>query len=131
MHRSQSSNTVLAKRTGMTDPVRIEIIGFKNAECSPFPCNDERTCGLSDCYPTNKLTAAFGALEAALKAKYGGRVSLSLTLLDHGTPDRIKMIIEREHPALPIVIVNGRVTPVGRIALDRIMKEIEKELPVT
>ncbi len=112
----------------MADPVTIEIIGFEHSECSPFPCNEERTCGLSACYPTNRLTAAFGALEMALQAKYGNRVALSLTLLDRGVPDRIKMIIEKHHPALPAVLVNGNVTPVGRIALDRIIKEIEKVL---
>lgn len=112
----------------MAVPVNVEIIGFQNAECSPFPCNEERTCGLSDCYPTNKLTAAFGALEAALKARYGDRVALSLTLLDGGVPERIRKIIEQHHPALPAVLVNGRVTPIGRIALERITKEIEKNL---
>lgn len=112
----------------MPDPVTIEIIGFKNAECSPFPCNEERTCGLTDCFPTNKLTAAFGALETALKARYGDRVSLSLTLLDAGVPARIQAIIEQDHPALPAVLVNGKVTPIGRIAVERIVKEIEKNL---
>jgi len=112
----------------MAHPVTIEIIGFKNAECSPFPCNEERTCGLSDCYPTNRLTAAFGALESALKARYGDRVTLSLTLLDSGVPERIRAIIAEHHPALPAVLVNGKVTPIGRIAVDRIVKEIEKNL---
>ena len=112
----------------MADPVTIEIIGFKNADCSPFPCNEERTCGLSECYPTNKLTAAYGALSAALKARYGDRVTLSLTLLDTGVPDRIRVIIAEHHPALPAVLVNGRVTPIGRIALERIAGEIEKNL---
>ena len=110
----------------MTSPITIEIIGFKNAECSPFPCNEERTCGLSDCYPTNKLTAAFGALETALKARYGNRVTLTLTLLDGGVPERVRTIIEEHRPALPAVLINGKVTPVGRIALERIVKEIEK-----
>ncbi|OPY35956.1 MAG: hypothetical protein A4E35_02234 [Methanoregula sp. PtaU1.Bin051] len=112
----------------MAGPVTIEIIGFEKSECSPFPCNEERTCGLSECYPTNKLTTAFGALETALKARYGNRVALSLTLLDRGVPDRIKDIIAKHHPALPAVLVNGNVTPVGRIALERIAKEIEKVL---
>jgi hypothetical protein len=128
LQSSQPSNTVCANRTGMADPITIEIIGFQNAECSPFPCNEDRTCGLSDCYPTNKLTAAFGALETALKARYGERVALSLTLLDRGVPDRIRKIIEQHHPALPAVLVNGKVTPIGRIALERIIKEIEKIL---
>jgi hypothetical protein len=112
----------------MADPITIEIIGFKNADCSPFPCNEERTCGLSDCYPTNKLTSAFRALETALKARYGDRVSLSLTLLDTGVPSRIRAIIEEHHPALPAVLVDGKVTPIGRIALERIVKEIEKTI---
>ena len=110
----------------MADPVTIEIIGFKNAECSPFPCNEDRTCGLSDCYPTNKLTTAFTALATALEARYGGDVTLTLTLLDSGVPDRIKAIIEEHRPALPLILVNGKVTPIGRIALDRIVQEIEK-----
>lgn len=110
----------------MADLVTIEIIGFKNADCSPFPCTEERTCGLTECYPTNKLTAAFRALETALKARYGERVTLSLTLLDNGVPPRIQAIIEEHRPALPAVIVNGKVTPIGRIAVERIVKEIEK-----
>ena len=110
----------------MADPITLEIIGFSYAECSPFPCNEERTCGLTDCYPTNKLTAAFRALERALKSRYGETVILTLTLLDSGVPDRIRAIIEEYHPALPAVLINGNVTPIGRIALERIVQEIEK-----
>jgi hypothetical protein len=40
----------------------------------------------------------------------------------------VRAIIETHHPPLPMVIINGRVTPVGRIALERIKKEIEKVL---
>jgi hypothetical protein len=112
----------------MADPIQVEIAGFENADCSPFPCTEERTCGLSDCHPTGKLTVAFDALKRALDQRFGNRVNLKLTLLDSGTPPLIMAIIERYHPALPIVIVNGRVTPIGRIALDRINKEIEKDL---
>lgn len=112
----------------MAVPVKVEIAGFENADCSPFPCTEERTCGLSDCYPAGKLISAFDALKKALTQKYGDRVTLTLTLLDKGTPDYIKKIIELHHPALPIVIVNGRVTPIGRIALERVQKEIEKVL---
>jgi hypothetical protein len=43
-------------------------------------------------------------------------------------PDYITAIIERDRPPLPMVLVNGRVTKIGRIALDRIKAEIEKEL---
>jgi len=112
----------------MTQTVKVEIVGFKDAECSPFPCTEERTCGLSDCHPTGKLTAAFDALQKTLVQRYGSRVTVGLTLLDEGTPPHIRAIVEAHHPALPMVIVNGRVTPVGRIALDRIIKEIEKDL---
>lgn len=112
----------------MAQPVNVEIVGFKDAECSPFPCTEDRTCGLSDCHPTGKLTAAFDALQKTLMQRYGNRVTVTLTLLDEGTPPHIRAIVEAYHPALPIVIVNGRVTPIGRIALERIQKEIEKEL---
>lgn len=125
---SQLSNTVWTKLTGMADPVQIEIAGFENAECSPFPCNEERTCGLTDCYPTGKLTAAFKALKNVLEHEYGTRITMKLTLLDSEVPAHIRTIIETQRPALPIVLVNGRVTPIGRIALERVQKEIEKEL---
>jgi len=128
LHGSQPSNTELTNITGMADPVQIEIAGFENAECSPFPCNDERTCGLSECYPTGRLTTAFESLKKVLETRYGNRIRLKLTLLDSGTPAHIMKLIEAHHPALPIVLVNGRVTPIGRIALERIQKEIEKLL---
>lgn len=112
----------------MAEPIQIEIVGFENAECSPFPCIDERTCGLTDCYPTGKLTTAFDSLKKVLEQLYGNRITIKLTLLDNGTPDYIKKIIEIQYPALPMVIVNSKVTPIGRIALDRIKNEIEKFL---
>ena len=111
----------------MTGTVLIEIAGMKNAECCPFPCDEDRTCGLSDCYPTGKLDAAFVALKNALKEEYGSRVELKLTFIDEGAPDYLQKIIEKDFPPLPIILVNGRVTRVGRISLDRIKKEIEKE----
>jgi hypothetical protein len=63
-----------------------------------------------------------------LMEEYGNKISLQLTLLDKGTPPHLLSIIETHHPALPMVIINGRVTPIGRIALERIKKEIEKVL---
>jgi len=63
-----------------------------------------------------------------LKAAYGDRVDLKLTLIDDGTPDYIRTIIERDYPPLPMVLVNGKITRIGRISLDRIKSEIEKEL---
>jgi hypothetical protein len=112
----------------MAGTINIEIIGLKNAECCPFPCDENRTCGLSSCHPTGKLTSAFEALVTELKNEYGDRVDLTLTLVDDHVPDYVKNLIETDYPPLPIVLVNKKLTRVGRIALDRIKKEIEREL---
>jgi len=114
--------------TTMADPVHIEVVGLKTSECSPFPCDEERTCGLSGCYPAGTLNDAFGELQNVLHKTYGNRVECKLTLIDEGAPAPIRTIIEQEFPPIPMILVNGRVTRIGRIALDRIMKEIEKEL---
>jgi hypothetical protein len=111
----------------MTGSVLIEVVGLKNAECGPFPCDENRTCGLSGCYPTGKLSEAFDELKKVLKTAYGNRVELKLTFIDTGAPAYIQRIIENDFPPLPIILVNGRVTRIGRISLDRIKKEIEKE----
>jgi hypothetical protein len=112
----------------MTGTVLIEIAGLKNAECCPFPCDEDRTCGLSGCYPTGKLDAACDELKKVLTDEYGNTVELKLTFLDDGAPDYLQKIIETDFPPLPIILVNGRVTRIGRISLDRIKKEIEREL---
>jgi len=112
----------------MTRTVTIEIVGLKNSECSPFPCDENRTCGLSACHPTGKLTSAFEALAAELRKEYGDRVDLRLTLVDDFVPDYVKTLIETDYPPLPIILVNGKLTRIGRIVFDRIKKEIEKEL---
>jgi hypothetical protein len=127
MSVDESSNTARAKSTGMTGPVLIEVVGLKNAECSPFPCDENRTCNLSGCYPTGKLEASFEELKKVLKSEYGDRVELKLTLIDQGAPDYIRSIIETEYPPLPLILVNGHLTRIGRISLERIKKEIEKE----
>ena len=67
-------------------------------------------------------------LKKVLTETYGDRVEVKLTLIDDGAPGYIRMIIEKEYPPIPMVLVNGRVTKIGRISLDRIKKEIEKEL---
>jgi disulfide oxidoreductase YuzD len=123
----EPSNSVSTNIIAMTGSVLVEIVGLKNAECCPFPCDENRTCGLSGCYPTGKLNEAFDELKQVLKKEYGDRVDLKLTLIDNGAPDYIQKIIEKEFPPLPIILVNGRVTRIGRISLDRIKKEIEKE----
>jgi hypothetical protein len=111
----------------MTGPVLVEIVGLNNSECSPFPCDETRTCGLSGCSPSGKLGLSFEELKKVLKNEYGNRVELKLTLIDNGTPDYIRLIIEADYPPLPMILVNGRITRIGRISLDRIKKEIEKE----
>lgn len=112
----------------MKSSVTIEIVGLKTSECSPFPCDEDRTCGLTGCYLKGKLIDAFEDLKRVLEKIYGDKVTLKLTLVDDGVPDHIRTIIERDHPPIPMVIVNGRVTKIGRIALDRIKAEIDKEL---
>jgi hypothetical protein len=112
----------------MTGTVMIEIVGLKNAECGPFPCDENRTCGLSGCFPTGNLNAAYDELKKVLTSEYGDRVELKLTFIDKGAPDYLQKIIENDFPPLPIILVNGRVTRIGRISLERIKKEIEKEL---
>ncbi len=112
----------------MAGIVTIEVIGLKHSECCPFPCDENRTCGLSACHPTGQLTSAFEALATELKKEYGNRVDLRLTLVDDHVPDYVKNMIETDFPPLPIIIVNGRLTRIGRIVLDRIKNEIGKEL---
>lgn len=112
----------------MAGTVTVEIVGLKISECSPFPCDENRTCGLEGCYHSGKLVDAFRELKKALEEIYGNRVDLKLTLIDEGAPGYIKEIIEREYPPIPMVLVNGRVTKIGRITLDRIKAEIEKDL---
>jgi hypothetical protein len=112
----------------MSDPLILEIIGFSRGECGPFPCDPDRTCGLEECFPTGSFTKAVEALGRALSAKYGDRVTVTLTLLDDGVPDRVKAIIERSHPPIPIILLDGRVTPVGRISFTRIAREIDAAL---
>ena len=125
---SESSNTVSTNSTGMTGTVHIEIVGLKTSECSPFPCDENRTCGLPGCYLSGKLNDAFRELEKVLISAYGDRVDVKLTFIDDGAPDHIRTIIEREYPPIPMVLINGRITRIGRISLDRIKNEIEKEL---
>jgi len=112
----------------MAVPVHVEIVGLATSECSPFPCDENRTCGLTGCYLSGKLNDAYRELKKVLESSYGARVKLTLTLIDESVPDHIRIVIEKEYPPLPMVLVNGRLTRIGRIALDRIKNEIEKEL---
>lgn len=112
----------------MADHAHIEIIGFSYGECSPFPCNEERTCGLIKCYLSGKLVDATEALREALAEEYGDKVDVTLTLLDDGVPEYVKKIVEKHHPPIPIVLVNEKVTPIGRISMPQIKKEIDLAL---
>jgi len=123
---AESSNTARTKTIDMAGTVLVEIVGLKNAECCPFPCDENRTCGLSGCYPSGKLDTSFEELKRVLKNEYGSRVETKLTLIDTGAPEYIRSIIEAEYPPLPMILINGRIARIGRISLDRIKKEIEK-----
>jgi hypothetical protein len=112
----------------MESQVRIEIVGLKDISCSPFPCDNTRSCGLYDCYPSGKLVVAFEALSAELRQEFGDRVELRLTLIDDKIPPHIREILETYSPPLPIVLINGRYVPIGRISLTLIGREVEKVL---
>ncbi|HVN66164.1 MAG TPA: hypothetical protein VMT31_06090 [Methanomicrobiales archaeon] len=112
----------------MADSLSLEIIGFSTAECGPFPCDPDRSCGLTECFPSGSFLEAVEALRHALAAKYGERITVTLTLLDDAVPERVRLIFEQFHPPLPIILLAGRVTPIGRISFDRIAREIDAAL---
>lgn len=109
-------------------PISVEVIGYTYRPCGPFPCDADRSCGLTECFGRETLAFAFPALEKALKEKYGDRVSVSLTPLDEGVPERVVEMVRLEHPPLPIILVNGKVVPVGAISVPRIAEYIEAAL---
>lgn len=110
----------------MTNTITIEVIGLRDSSCSPFRCDDERSCGLSECYPTGKLLMAFEVLQNTLQEEYGDRISCKLTLIDDNVPPYVEKIISEQYPPIPIILVNGKVTPIGRISLPLIKNEIDK-----
>jgi len=110
----------------MTAPITIEVIGFSDSTCGPFPCDSDRNCELQACYPTEQLVPAFEALKEKLARKYGDSVAMELILIDDSIPDHIQQIIEENHPPIPIVLIAGKVTPLGRISYPLFVKEIEK-----
>ena len=112
----------------MTLPIILEIAGYKDSECSPFPCDEDRTCGLSACAPSGNLVKAFNALMNKVQNEFGERVSMKLTLLDEGVPDYIKELYEREHPAIPMVLLQGSIIPVGRISWEPIRDAIKNAM---
>ncbi len=108
--------------------VTVEIVGFEESECGPFPCDETRSCGLETCYPSNRLMDAIGALRDELLAEYDDKVLVKMTLIDKEIPEYIRKLIEERHPPIPIVLVNGRLTSIGRVSLGLIKEEIEYAL---
>ncbi|HJJ38671.1 MAG TPA: hypothetical protein O0X42_00905 [Methanocorpusculum sp.] len=108
--------------------ITVEVVGFTYRPCGPFPCNAERTCGLSECFEKEKLSFAFPALKKALDEKYGDKVSVELVSLDNGIPEWVKEIVMKEHPPLPIILLNKKVIPVGAVSVPKISEYIEQNL---
>jgi hypothetical protein len=106
----------------MDVPRVVTIYGYEDAECGPFPCDDNRTCELEACHPGGKFQDACAALKDAVTREYGGRVRLEVVLLDDGIPEDIRSLIEEHHPPVPIVLVNGRLVPMGRVSLAHLRK---------
>ena len=112
----------------MTEKITIEIIGYSEMECSPFPCDENRNCGLDDCAPTNALLPAVEVLKKELMVEFGESVEIILTLIDNSVPDYIKEIYEKEHPALPMILVQGTLIPIGRISLSLIVQAVRERM---
>jgi len=108
--------------------VTVEIVGFEESECGPFPCDETRSCGLETCYSSNRLMDAIGALRDELLAEYDDKVLVKMTLIDEEIPEYVRKLIEERHPPIPIILVNGRLTSIGRVSLDLIKEEIEYAL---
>jgi hypothetical protein len=108
--------------------VTVEIVGFAESECGPFPCDETRSCGLETCYPSNSLMDAISALRDELLDEYDEKVEVKTTLIDEEVPDYIREIIEERHPPIPIILINGRLTSIGRVSLNLIKEEIDYAL---
>ncbi|MDD3573424.1 hypothetical protein [Methanospirillum sp.] len=76
---------------------------------------------------------AFEALKEEVYKEFENRVTLKLTLLDDNVPEYIKDIYNLDHPAIPMILLQKKVIPVGRISWkpirDAIYLEIEKNNP--
>jgi hypothetical protein len=112
----------------MTDHVLMEIVGFSDGPCGPFPCDDTRTCELERCAPSENLEKAYFALQTEIAKEYGERVEMKLTWLDEQVPDYIMQIVEEHQPPLPIILINGKLVPIGRISLPLIREALNAEL---
>ncbi|NYT05582.1 MAG: hypothetical protein GKC04_04315 [Methanomicrobiales archaeon] len=110
------------------ETITVEIIGFTDSPCGPFPCDDNRSCELEACAPTEKLLPACEALKNRLQELYGERVTVKITLLDNGVPEYVRAIIEEHQPPIPIVLINGKITPLGRISLPLLQRHLQPHL---
>jgi hypothetical protein len=108
--------------------VTLEIVGYSDSECSPFPCDENRTCGLTACVSSASLVKAYDALKNEVEKEFGECVKMKLTLLDDQVPDYIREIYEKEHPAIPMILLKGQIIPIGRISWPPIRDAISKEL---
>jgi len=113
---------------GMAEIISIEVVGLKDSNCSPFPCDMTRSCGLYDCHPSGKLVPAFEALKKELGKQFGSVIEMRLVLIDDNVPEHIREVIASSYPPIPFVIINGALVPIGRISLPMMQKEIEKIL---
>ncbi|RXE55469.1 hypothetical protein ABH15_12115 [Methanoculleus taiwanensis] len=108
--------------------VIVEIVGLSESECGPFPCDETRSCGLEVCYPSNRMMDAISALRDELKKEYGDRVEVQLTIIDEAVPDYVRTLIEERQPPIPMILVNGRLTSIGRISFPLIKEEVDYAL---
>jgi hypothetical protein len=108
--------------------VIVEIVGLSESECGPFPCDETRSCGLEVCYPSNSLLDAVSALRDELEKEYGDRVEVQLTIIDEAMPEHVRQLLEERHPPIPMILVNGRLTSIGRISFPLIKEEIDYAL---
>ena len=78
--------------------------------------------------PSGRLIPATEALRIMLKEEFGDQVIVEITLLDEGVPDYIREIYEAEHPAIPMILVNKKLLPIGRISWPHIRDAVKKIL---
>ena len=110
------------------NPVTVDVIGYTYRPCGPFPCDKDRSCGLEECFEKEKLSFAYPALEKALIGKYGDRVAVKLIALDKEIPEFVKDLVRESHPTLPIILVNGKLVPVGAVSVPKISEYIDAVL---
>ncbi|MDO5843710.1 MAG: hypothetical protein Q4Q53_01010 [Methanocorpusculum sp.] len=108
--------------------VTVEVIGYTYRPCGPFPCDKDRSCGLTECFEKLTLQYAFPALEKALAEKYGDKVDVKLTPLDKEIPKYVVDLVREGHPPLPIILVNGKLVPVGTVSVPKISEFIDAVL---